>query len=134
MAISFAADGRRPTTGSRRRPRDLSAEAGLGDRVSFARQPGVSGDALGALAEIVRMTAREGAVSQLRRIVILEGPLLSRRVQRALFHHQLLLALRDRQALVAAAVPNVISLEIKIPIWFYISFLLSFDERVTRGI
>lgn len=46
-----------------RQPRDLSAEAGLGDRVSFARQPGVSGDALEALAEVARMTARESAVS-----------------------------------------------------------------------
>lgn len=96
-----------------RQPRDLSAEASLGDRVSFAWQPGVPSDVLGALAEIVRMTAREGAVSQLRRVVILKGPFLSWRVRRALLHYQLLLALRDRQTLVAAAVPDVISLENK---------------------
>lgn len=85
----------------------LSAEASLGDRVSFPWQPR-SGD----LTEIVvRMTAREGVVSQLRRVVILEGPSLSRCIGRAFFHHQLLFALRDRQTLVAAAMPDVISLK-----------------------
>lgn len=91
--------------------RDLSAEAGLGDQVAFPRQPGSS--ALGTVTEIVRMTARVGAVSQLRRVVILEGPSLPRRIRRAFLHHQLLLALRDRQTLVAAAVPDVISLEVE---------------------
>lgn len=66
------------------------------------------------MAAIVRMTAREGAVSQLRRVVILEGPSLSRRIGRAFLHHQLLLAFRDRQTLVAATVPDVISLETEV--------------------
>lgn len=56
---------------------DLSAEAGLSDRVTFPWQPGSS--VLGTVTEIVRMTARVGAVSQLRRVVILEGPSLPRR-------------------------------------------------------
>jgi hypothetical protein len=90
---------------------NLSAKTGLSDRVTFPWQPG-SG-ALGTVTEIVRMTARVGAVSQLRRVVILEGPSLPRRIGRAFLHHQLLLALRDRQTLVAAAVPDVISLEIE---------------------
>lgn len=97
---------------SRRNPRDLSAKAGLRDRVPFPRLPG-SG-ALRAATAIVRMTAREGAVSQLRRIVILEGPSLPRGAGRALLHHQLLLAFRDRQAFVAATVPDMISLEAKV--------------------
>lgn len=66
------------------------------------------------MTTIVRMTARESAVSQLRCIVILEGPSLSRGIRRALLHHQLLLALRDRQTLVAAAMPDMISLETEV--------------------
>jgi len=87
--------------------RGLSAETSPGDRRLFPCRPSSSG----VLAELARMTTRGDAISQLRRVVILEGPSLSGRVGRALLHHQLLLALRDRQALVAAAVPDVISLK-----------------------
>lgn len=59
------------------------------------------------------MTTRKGAVSQLRWVVVFEGPLLSGRGRRALLHHQLLLALRDRQTLVAATVPDMACLEMK---------------------
>lgn len=63
---------------------------------------------------IVGMTTRKGAVSQLRWIVILEGPSLSQGIGRAFFHHQLLLALCNRQTFVAATVPDMISLETEV--------------------
>lgn len=111
---------------------DLSAKAGFGDRVTFPRQPGSS--ALGTVTEIVRMTARMGAVSQLRRIVILEGPSLPRRIRRAFLHHQLLLALRDRQTLVAAAVPDVISLRIVDPLLVAFAAVARIQDDVAAAV
>lgn len=51
------------------------------------------------------------AVSQLRGVVVFKGPPLTGRSRRTLLHQQPLLALRYRQALAAALVPDLLRLQ-----------------------
>lgn len=111
--------------------RYLSAEASLGDRVSFPWQPRWSANLTNI---VVRMTTWESAISQLRRVVILEGPSLSRCTGWAFFHHQLLLALCDRQTLVAAAMPDVISLRTVYPLLIPFTTMARIENYVAAAV
>ena len=90
-------------------PRRLSTETCLSDGVTLNRQPRTG--TIGPSAETFRLATRKSAISQLRRVVVLERPPLPRCCWGTFFHYQPLLALRYRQTLVAAAVSDLLRLK-----------------------
>lgn len=93
-------------------PRRLSTETGLGDGITLNRHPRAG--TVEPSAEIFRLATRKSAISQLRWVVVLERPPLSRCCRRTFLHDQALLALRDCQTLVAATVSDLLRLRKKI--------------------
>lgn len=92
-------------------PRHLSTETRLGDGVTLNRYP--SAGAIVSPCDVFRLVTRKSAISQLRWVVVLERPPLSRCRGWTLLHDQPLLAFRYCQTLVAAPVSDLLRLKEK---------------------